>query len=197
VVLSPAEAEEHPKTVRLSSSLRAMRRAIPLAMFCPYPHPLLTQTFEVIMQLSRKKVLLLLGVAFTTACRETVAPLPGTISAFYVLQTFNGQPLPTIQRVVPPGDTVRVLLSTIAFDRTAQAKFSDDLLVSHLSSPPTRSTVTYTLGYRITDDNVVFYCIGPLDCIGQLVGTFAGTTLTLSGGLDQSLQLFKRSPQIG
>jgi hypothetical protein len=149
------------------------------------------------MQLSRKKILLLLGVAFTTACRETVAPLPGTISAFYVLQTFNGQPLPTIQRVVPPGDTVRVLLSTIAFDRTAQAKFSDDLLVSHLSSPPTRSTVTYTLGYRITDDNVVFYCIGPLDCIGQLMGTFAGTTLTLSGGLDQSLQLFKRSPQIG
>jgi len=130
--LFPAEAEEQPNTVRLSSSDKARRGTIPLAMFCPYPHPLLTQTFEVIMQLSRKKVLLLLGVAFTTACRETVAPLPGTISAFYVLQTFNGQPLPTIQRVVPPGDTVRVLLSTIAFDRTAQAEFSTDSKHCHL-----------------------------------------------------------------
>jgi hypothetical protein len=149
------------------------------------------------MRLSCRKILLLLGVALTAACHDGTAPLPGTISAFYVLQSFNGQQLPTIKRVVPPGDTVRVLLSTITFDRKGQATFSDDLIVSHPGSPPIRSTVTYTLGYKISDESIAFYCIGPLDCITQPVGILAGTMLTLNGGVDQSLQLYQRSSQVG
>ena len=136
---------------------------------------------------------MILSIA-VAGCREGTAP--GTTLGLYVLKSINGQPLPAIKLAIP-GDTIRVIRSTIMLDFTGNAAFVDDVSIVHLTPPAVEDTAVYTQAYRIIGDSVAFNCIGPVDCATLPVGKISGSTLTLSGGLNPAaVLLYQLSPVV-
>ena len=144
------------------------------------------------MRLSCLKALVLsIAVA---GCREGTAPPPGTTLGLYVLESISGQPLPAIKLAIP-GDTIRVIRSTVTLDLAGKAAFVDDVSIVQHNSPAVESTSIYTLAFRIIGNSVAFNCVPPVDCATLPVGKISGSTLTLSGGQNPAAVLLYRLSQ--
>jgi hypothetical protein len=144
------------------------------------------------MRLLSQKVLVL-ALALATGCHETTAPVSGFEIGVYVLNSINDQPLPAI-KFASPGDTIRVVRSTVTLTTAGRAEFSDSLSTVHLTSPPIESISTYTLDFRISGTSITFVCEAPVDCATLPVGIVSSSTLTLTGGLDpEAVLLYRRT----
>jgi hypothetical protein len=180
VVLLPTEAEEHPHTIRLSRTDKAKRGAIPLAMFWADPHSFLTQTSEVFMRLSCKRLLLLLGVALMAACHDATAP-SNTINAQFILENVNGLPLPSILWASPQ-ETTTVYWSTLYLNKQGQAVLSEHRRNVY-QGVATEATYTNNYEYRLNGDQIQIGYFQPCPanavCFGFLTGTIDGSNLAL------------------
>ena len=181
VVLLAAEAEEHPNTIRLITTAKAKPGVMTLAMFCADPHPFLTQTFEVFMRLSCKKVLLFLGVASTAACHDITAP---TVNAEFELKNVNGLPLPSILWATPQ-ETTTVYWSSLYLNKEGKAILSEHRRNVY-QGVATDATYTNTYDYRLNGNRIEigFFrpCAANAICIGNYTGTIDGANLTLTVG---------------
>jgi hypothetical protein len=177
VVLLPAEAEEHPDTVRLSNRNRARRRAIPLAIFWADLHFFSTQLFEVVMRLSCQKAFLLLAVSLL-ACRDSTANV-AMPPRLFILNDINGRVLPTYM-VTTPGLTPTIVSGTLTLDPSGHASMSEHRI--EFNGVETDNTANYT--YKITGGTVQFemlgYCPGTVMCAGPPKGTISTDGLRLT-----------------
>jgi hypothetical protein len=175
VVLLPAEAEEHPKTVRLSSTNKAWRGAIPLAMFRPDPHSFLTQLFEVVMRLSCQKAFLLL-LAATIGCSDGTGPVKPPAS--FELVNVNGRALPTFFSA-SPGLTPTIVSSYLFFGDGGKGHW----LERRREFDGTETTISNDFEYTITFNQIQIndWCGAPdPNCVRIYKGIISSEALSLT-----------------
>ena len=132
-------------------------------------------TPEVLMRLSRQKALLLALVS-SIACHSTTDP--ATVSAFFVLKTINGRPLPTYLAATP-GPTATIIYSALTLDNAGKAVMTEhrqDLLQGD-------ATYTNTFDYRIQGDQIEIGSFEPCpinaNCVANRIGTISRGHLSL------------------
>ena len=117
------------------------------------------------------------------SCSDSTAPT--RVTALYVLESVDGQPLPT-SFSPRPGETVTVLWETVNLDATGNA-----------TTVERRRTETSTVQHERTSAKITDYEIigerieiGPpcsldprVDCVPKRIGQITPSTLTLSGDL--------------
>lgn len=117
-------------------------------------------------------------------CGDSTAP-PMRMTALYVLESINGQALPT--SFLPyPGQTATVLWETVNLDVTGNATTVQRRRTETATVQQERTEARIT-GYEITGERIE---IGPpcpndtlADCVPKRVGQITPSTLTLSGDL--------------
>ncbi len=142
----------------------------------------------------------LIGVAILSAlafsCSDSTAP-PTRVTALYVLESIGGQPLPA---TYSPNQfaTVTVFWGTLNLDAAGNASMAERRRRESGTLQQER-TNTWIKDYEITGENI---SIGPTcgqdvlaadvlttDCYPKRVGQIAGSTLTLSGEVDEPYSL--------
>lgn len=119
-----------------------------------------------------------------TGCGDSTAP-PTRITALYVLESINGQALPTSFSPYA-GQTATVLWETVNLDATGNATTVQRRRTETATVQQERTEARIT-GYEITGERIE---IGPpcphdplADCVPKRVGQITPSTLTLSGDL--------------
>jgi len=134
------------------------------------------------MRLSCQKAFLVVLVS-TIACHDTTAP--ERISAGFVLQSVNGQPLPAVLFSDATG-TRTVVSSTLTLTMDGQA-FIGELYRQDSQGVVTQPTFTATLAYRLHGNQIEIgsftLCPPNALCAADATGTLSNGTLTLNNPL--------------
>ena len=134
------------------------------------------------MRLSRQKAFLLV-LASSIACSGTTAP--ETVSAFFVLQSVNGQPVPAVL-FSEPTRTRTVISSNLILDKQGHATINEADR-EDLQGVVTESVLTATLDYRLTADQIEIGSFTPCPpnalCAANATGTISNGALTLNNPL--------------
>jgi hypothetical protein len=135
------------------------------------------------MRLSCKKVLLLLGVAFTAACHDSTAP-SNTINAHFELRNVNGSPLPSILWATPQ-ETTTVYWSSLYLNKQGKAILSEQRRNVY-QGVATDATYTNAYDYRFNGNQIEIGSFQPCApnavCIGNFTGTIDASNLALTVG---------------
>ena len=117
----------------------------------------------------------------TLGCHDTTAP--AGITRIYVLESVNGNPLPTITSA-GAGDTVTALWATLTLTPDGQAVMVDHLREAYLAYPPEERTLASQYQNTIAGDSITVGFFGTcLDlCISNQVGSIADSSVSLIEG---------------
>lgn len=130
------------------------------------------------MPLGRLRALVSL-VCLAIAC--TSPSEPGSFTARFELSDINGRSLPTYQ-VATPGLTPTILSSTIVFDQTGVAKFTDHFTTS--DGRDVTNVLNYT--YSLSGNEILFAPVTPCppnaNCIAPPTGTLLANRLSVRIG---------------
>ncbi len=131
-----------------------------------------------------------LTATLAAGCTDATAP-PKRVTALYVLESVDGNPLPATFSMVPAGTTT-IYWATLNLDAAGNATIAER---RRRESGTSQQEQTHTIltDYEITGENIA---IGPpclddtlADCAPKRVGQITGSTLTLSGGLSDPQSL--------
>ena len=134
------------------------------------------------MRLSRRTMSFLV-FALAIACRDTTAP--ERISAGFVLESVNGQPLPAVLF----SDATRILTvvgSTLTLTMDGHA-FIGEVYTQNSQGIVTQPTFAATLEYQLHGDQIEIGSFTPCppnaQCAANATGTLSNGTLTLNNPL--------------
>jgi len=133
------------------------------------------------MYLSRQKSWLI-SLLVLAACSDGTAP-PQASNRLYVLESINGNPLPTITSA-GAGDTVTVLWATLTLGPAGDAVTVDHLRHAYLAYPPEEQTFASQYEYRITGDSITVGFFG--QCLDICISNRVGAITESSGSLIDS-----------
>ena len=127
------------------------------------------------MRLSCQKVSLLV-VASAIACHNPTGP--GTIAAYFVLQSINGRPLPTYLATTP-GPSTTIFSSTLTLDKAGNAVITehrDDMFIGERTYTSTTSYIIRGVQIEIRAEP----CLAYPNCVGDRVGKILNGRLNLN-----------------
>lgn len=124
-----------------------------------------------------------LALGIVVACRNATEPQPVRISGLYSLEDVNGVPLPaTIS--AGAGDTTYIVSSILSLDSDGAAVTTNTLRHIYLQYPPEETTYVLQQAYRLTGDSIEIGafepCPGPVECVGNIHGTFDTSDVTVA-----------------
>ena len=130
------------------------------------------------MYLSRQKSCLI-SLLVLAACSDGTAP-PQASTRLYVLESINGNPLPTITSA-GAGDTVTVLWATLTLGSAGDAVTVDHVRHAYLAYPPQEQTFGSRYQYRVTGDSITVGFFGQCWdlCISNRVGAISESSVSL------------------
>ena len=131
------------------------------------------------MRLSCQKALVLTTVVIAACQESTTTPSPRDL---YVLETVNGQPVPTIINA-GGGDTTTLFSAQLTLDEAGKAEIRAHTRHVSTYAPPREATDIYRYTYRVLGDSIAFDYSPPCPpnalCPIPPYGRITGTTVDL------------------